>query len=120
MLASLGLPGLSGFVGEVLVFVGAFAVSPAAAAVATLVVVLSAAYMMWMYQRVVFGELSDFLKGIGHHLTDVTPQELLTLTPLVGLTILLGVAPGIVLDLVVAPINDVLAQVGGASVAVLP
>ncbi len=118
MLASLGLPGLGGFVGEFLVFLGTFAVSPLAALVASFVVILSAAYLMWMYQRVVFGELSDFLKGLGHHLRDMTPQELVTLTPLVGLTILFGVAPGLVLDLITVPVDDVLARVAGPVVGI--
>ncbi|MBA3779217.1 MAG: NADH-quinone oxidoreductase subunit M [Chloroflexi bacterium] len=116
MLASLGLPGLSGFVGEFLVVLGTFDVMPGAAFVAMLVVVLSAAYLMWMFQRVVFGELSDFLRGIGHHLTDVTPVELLTLTPLVALTLLLGVFPGLILELLHGPVNDVIAAVSGGTV----
>ena len=62
--------------GEFLVFLGTFAVSPLAAAIATLVVILGAAYLLWMYQRVIFGELSDFLKGLGHHLTDMTRCEI--------------------------------------------
>src|SRR3990170_1210469 len=82
MLASVGLPGLAGFVGEFLVFLGTFAVSPIAAAVATTVMVLGAVYLLWMFQRVAFGPVSDFLKGVGQHLTDVTPMELVTLTPL--------------------------------------
>ncbi|MGI8703987.1 MAG: NADH-quinone oxidoreductase subunit M [Candidatus Limnocylindrales bacterium] len=116
MLASLGLPGLSGFVGEFLVVLGTFDVMPGAAFVAMLVVVLSAAYLMWMFQRVVFGELSDFLRGIGHHLTDVTPVELLTLTPLVALTLLLGVFPGLILELLHGLVNDVIAAVSGGTV----
>src|SRR5215210_5364813 len=72
MLASIGLPGLAGFVGEFLVFVGTFAVSPWAALIATIVMTIGAAYMMWLYQRLIFGEVSDFLKGLGQHLTDVT------------------------------------------------
>ena len=77
--ASGGLPGLSGFVGEFLVLVGAFQFSPWVAAIATVCMILAAAYLLWMYQRVVFGELSEFLKGLGHHLTDMTPTEILTL-----------------------------------------
>ncbi len=115
MLASLGLPGLTGFVGEFLVFLGTFAYSPIAAAVAVTVMILSAAYMMFMYQRIVFGELSVFLKGLGHHLTDMTRVELLTLTPLVALTVIFGVAPGILLDLIQMPVAEVLAQFGSAS-----
>jgi NADH-quinone oxidoreductase subunit M len=114
MLASLGLPGLAGFVGEFLVFLGTFAYSPIAAAVAVTVMILSAAYMMFMYQRIVFGELSVFLKGLGHHLTDMTRVELLTLTPLLALTVIFGVAPGILLDLIQMPVAEVLAQFGTA------
>ena len=67
----LGLPGLAGFVGEFLVFVGAFDYSPVVGRIAALAMMLGAAYLLWMYQRVVFGDLSDFLKGLGHHLTDM-------------------------------------------------
>ena len=80
--ASAGLPGLSGFVGEFLTLVGTFEVSPAAAAIAAVVMVLGAGYLLYMYGRVVFGEVSDFLKGLGDHLTDIEPVEILTLVPL--------------------------------------
>ncbi len=120
MLASLGLPGMAGFVGEFLVLLGTFDHSPIAAAVASVVVILAAGYLMWMYQRVVFGELSDFLKGVGHHLTDMDRRELVTLTPLVGLTLVLGVAPALVLDLIQMPVGEVLARVGGSLVGAAP
>src|SRR6188474_2710091 len=68
--ASAGLPGLSGFVGEFLSMVGTFLVSPAAAAVAAFAMILGAGYLLFMYQRVVFGEVSDFLERLGGHLTD--------------------------------------------------
>jgi NADH-quinone oxidoreductase subunit M len=120
MLASLGLPGLAGFVGEFLVFLGTFVYAPIAAAVATAVVILGAAYLMWMYQRVIFGELSDFLRGLGAHLTDMSRIELVTLTPLVALTLLLGLFPGLALNLVQGPVDQVLAAVGhAASVAAI-
>jgi NADH-quinone oxidoreductase subunit M len=98
--ASGGLPGLSGFVGEFLTLLGTFSVSPAAAAIATFVMILAAAYLLWMFQRVVFGEVSDFLKNLGHHLTDVRPVELFTLVPLATLVVVLGLFPGLVIDLV--------------------
>jgi NADH-quinone oxidoreductase subunit M len=97
--ASAGLPGLSGFVGEFLALVGAFAANPLLAAVAALVMILGAAYLLWMFQRVVFGELSPFLQGLGHHLTDMTPTEILTLVPLGGLVVVFGLFPGLLLDL---------------------
>jgi len=119
MLASLGLPGLSGFVGEFLVFLGTFAYAPIAAFFAAIVMIIGAAYLMWMYQRVVFGELSEFLASLGHHLTDITRVELLTLTPLVALTLLFGLFPGLILDLVNHPVDQILAGLGhGAAVAI--
>ncbi|HEV8516480.1 MAG TPA: NADH-quinone oxidoreductase subunit M [Candidatus Limnocylindrales bacterium] len=122
VLASLGLPGLGGFVGEFLVLVGAFAVSPIVAGIASLVVILAAAYLLWMYQRVVFGDLSAFLRGLGGHLHDMTPSEILTLAPLAALVIALGVAPGLVLELLHGPVDDVLRSVGASPppIALLP
>ncbi|MFN8520383.1 MAG: NADH-quinone oxidoreductase subunit M [Chloroflexota bacterium] len=121
MFASLGLPGLAGFVGEFLVFTGTFAVSPVAAAVATFVMVFAGVYLLWMYQRVAFGEVSDFLKGLGHHLTDMNRTEVLTLAPLFALSILFGLFPAVLLDLIQTPVTELLASVGGATVTgVLP
>src|SRR5438034_1384770 len=77
MLASLGLPGLSGFVGEFLVLVGTFAYNPVVAGVSTLVMILAAAYLLWMFQRVFFGELSEFLKAHLAQVTDLRPTEIL-------------------------------------------
>jgi NADH-quinone oxidoreductase subunit M len=101
--ASAGLPGLSGFVGEFLTLVGTFAANPLVAGVATLVMVLAAAYLLWMFQRVVFGEPSEFLKGLGHHLTDITASEILTLAPLAALVVVFGFFPGILLNLISTP-----------------
>jgi NADH-quinone oxidoreductase subunit M len=113
--ASAGLPGLSGFVGEFLSLVGAFLFNPAVAAVATFCMILAAAYLLWMYQRLFFGELSDFLKGLGHNLADMTPIEILTLAPLGALVVLFGVAPGLLLALVQGSVANVLADVGRGS-----
>jgi NADH-quinone oxidoreductase subunit M len=117
VLASLALPGLAGFVAEFLVIVGAFAFSPVVAAIAALAMMLGAAYLLWMYQRVIFGEVSDFLKGLGHHLTDMNRVEVLSLAPLVVLTLAFGVYPGLLLELWQAPVSDVLAQFAPGTVA---
>jgi len=98
--ASAGLPGLSGFVGEFLTLVGTFEVNPGAAAIAALVMILGAGYLLYMYGRIVFGEVSDFLAGLGDHLTDMEPVEILTLVPLGALVVVFGVQPGLLLDLV--------------------
>jgi NADH-quinone oxidoreductase subunit M len=117
VLASLGLPGLAGFVGEFLVIVGAFDYFPWVAAVTALAMMLGAAYLLFMYQRVVFGDLSDFLKGLGQHLTDMTRTEVVTLAPLVVLAVGFGVFPGLLLQLFQGPVSEFLARVGPAVLA---
>jgi NADH-quinone oxidoreductase subunit M len=117
VLASLGLPGLAGFVGEFLTIIGAFDFYPWVAAVAATAMMLGAAYLLYMYQRVVFGDLSDFLKGIGHHLTDMTRTEVVTLAPLVVLAIGFGLFPGLLLQLWQGPVTDFLAHVAPAALA---
>jgi NADH-quinone oxidoreductase subunit M len=104
VLASVGLPGLSGFVGEFLTLVGTFQVNPWAAAIATFVMILAAGYLLWMFQRVVLGEPSAFLLGLKHHLTDMTATEVLTLAPLAALVVVFGLFPGVLLDLVREPV----------------
>jgi NADH-quinone oxidoreductase subunit M len=106
--ASAGLPGLSGFVGEFLVFVGSFAYSPIVAGASTFVMIFSAGYLLWMFQRVFFGELSDFFKSHLAQLTDLRPTEILTLVPLGGLVIVFGLLPGLVLTLVQGTVTDLM------------
>jgi NADH-quinone oxidoreductase subunit M len=119
--ASAGLPLLSGFVGEFLVLVGAFVFSPIVAAIATFCMILAAGYLLWMYQRMVFGELSDFFRNLGDHLTDMTPTEILTLAPLGALIVVFGVFPSLILDLVAGSVTKVLDDVGSApSIAIAP
>ncbi len=121
MLASVGLPGLAGFVGEFLVFVGTFAVSPLAAAIAALVMVLGAVYLLWMFQRVAFGPMSEFLRSLGHHLSDLSAIEVLTLAPLAALTLVFGLFPGLLLDLIQGPVDTIIAGLAaGDPVAFLP
>src|SRR4051812_19372376 len=113
--ASVGLPGLSGFVGEFLALLGTFEAIPAAAVIATFVMIFAAGYLLWMYQRVVFGELSDFLRGLGHHLTDMRPVEALTLVPLGALVVIFGLFPGLILDLVNGSVQTTMAAVQQAA-----
>jgi NADH-quinone oxidoreductase subunit M len=89
-LANVGLPGTSGFVGEFLSLVGAFQVNTWAAVFATTGVILSAAYALWLYRRVIFGVLEKpELKAI----SDLNLREAAILLPLVAATIILGVYP---------------------------
>ncbi len=119
--ASAGLPALSGFVGEFLTLLGSFVVNPWVAAVATFVTILSAAYLLWMFQRVVLAEPSPFLLGLKHHLTDMTPTEILTLAPLAALVVVFGLFPGILLNLIKAPVASALSAAGaGTAIAVDP
>lgn len=121
VLASAGLPGLSGFVGEFLALLGTFAVNPWAAGIAALVMILGAAYLLWMFQRIFFGEPSAFLLGLRSHLSDMTPTEILTLAPLAALVVVFGLFPGILLDLIRGSVTSALdAVAAGSAITVEP
>jgi NADH-quinone oxidoreductase subunit M len=87
-LSSIGLPGLNGFVGEFLILLGTFGANPTYAAFAATGVILSAVYMLWMFQRVVWGEVSNPQNEL---LTDLNGRERLTLLPLLILIVWMGV-----------------------------
>jgi NADH-quinone oxidoreductase subunit M len=96
-MANVGLPGTSGFVGEFLTLMGVFQVNTWIAAVATTGVIFSAGYALWLYRRVVMGDLiKESLKTI----TDMTRRERVIFAPLVVMTLLLGVYPALVLDII--------------------
>ncbi|EDM31968.1 NADH dehydrogenase subunit M [Roseovarius sp. TM1035] len=95
-MANVGLPGTSGFVGEFLTLVGVFQVNTWVAAVATSGVILSAAYALWLYRRVVMG---DLIKESLRTITDMTKRERAIFAPLVVMTLLLGVYPRLVTDI---------------------
>ncbi|MGB1425737.1 MAG: proton-conducting transporter membrane subunit, partial [Paracoccaceae bacterium] len=96
-MANVGLPGTSGFVGEFLTLVGIFKVNTWVALFATSGVILSAAYALWLYRRVVMG---DLIKESLRSITDMSFRERVVFAPLVVMTILLGVYPALVLDLI--------------------
>ncbi|MDA8201369.1 MAG: NADH-quinone oxidoreductase subunit M [Chloroflexi bacterium] len=121
MLASGGLPGLSGFVGEFLVLIGTYAVSPVVAAISALVLILGATYLFYMFQQVVFVDLSEFLQGIRDHLHDMVPVEVVTLAPLAVLVLVFGLFPGALLDVIQGPVAGVLDHVShGVALSLLP
>ena len=95
-LANVGLPGTSGFVGEFLTLIGTFRVNNWVATLATLGTILSAAYMLWLYRKVIFGKLT---KPSLFHIKDIGWREMVVLAPLVILTIVFGVYPKPVLDI---------------------
>jgi NADH-quinone oxidoreductase subunit M len=96
-MANVGLPGTSGFVGEFLTFMGVFQVNTWVAFFAASGVVLSAAYALWLYRRVVMGELiKASLKGI----SDMDRREKAMMAPLVAATLILGVYPAFITDII--------------------
>ncbi len=96
-MANVGLPGTSGFIGEFLTLMGIFQVNTWVAAFATTGVILSAAYALWLYRRVVMGELvKEGLRSI----TDMTRREKAIFAPLIAMTLLLGVYPSLVTDII--------------------
>jgi len=96
-MANVGLPGTSGFIGEFLTLMGTFQKNTWVAAVAASGVIFSAGYALWLYRRVVFGDLiKESLKAI----TDMTSRERAIFAPLIVMTILLGVYPALVTDII--------------------
>ncbi len=96
-MGNVGLPGTSGFVGEFLTMVGVFQVNTWVAFFAATGVILSAAYALWLYRRVVFG---DLIKESLRTIDDMDRREKLIFAPLVVATILLGVYPALILDII--------------------
>jgi len=101
--AGLGLPGLCGFIGEVLVTLSSWNYSRVLAAVSAFTVILTAAYILWAIQRVYLG--AEYKGPHGDHLTPITPRELAIATPLVFFAILFGVAPQILFNYVTPTVN---------------
>jgi len=95
-LANIGLPGTTGFVGEFLTLIGTFRVNNWVATLAALGTILSAAYALWLYRKIIFGTLE---KPALFNIRDIGWREITIMTPLIVLTIVLGVYPKAVLDI---------------------
>src|SRR5206468_1822209 len=93
-LSSIGLPGLNGFVGEFLILLGAFRWDPKAAAFAASGVILSATYMLWMFQRVNYGTVTNEKNAT---LPDLQPREWFAIAPIVMAVVIMGVVPNLFL-----------------------
>jgi len=118
VLSSLGLPGLNGFVGEFLILVGAFQVNRPLAAVATTGIVFAAVYLLWMYQRAIFGEVT---RPENRRLPDLTAREWAILIPVLVLIVWIGVYPSVFTSPTEATVEALIAQVQSkASVALAP
>lgn len=105
--ASIGLPGLSGFVGEFLALLGTFLANRWVAVAATLGVILAAVYLLWAFQRVFTGEP----RGENLVLRDIKARELLTVVPLLALSLFIGLYPKPVLDRFEPSVNHVIAHI---------
>jgi len=101
-MGNVGLPGTSGFVGEILTMTGAYHVSTWTAIVAASGVILSATYALSLYRRVMFGEVTNSALA---SITDLNWRELVIFSPLILGTLLLGVQPGLVMDLTAASVD---------------
>jgi NADH-quinone oxidoreductase subunit M len=119
-LANVGLPGTSGFIGEFLALIGTFKVNIMVATFATLGVILSAAYALWLYRKMMFGPIT---RPSLAHILDLNRREIIVFAPLVILTILFGIYPKPVLDLssasVAALIENYQQALGAAKSAAL-
>ncbi len=104
-MANVGLPGTTGFIGEFLSLTGAFQANSWVALIATSGVVLSAAYALYLYRRVIFGVLD---KASLKNIADLTPREIAIFTPLVLLTIYYGVQPQAILSATQASVDNLI------------
>ena len=108
MLSSIGLPGLNGFVGEFLILLGTFFRSQRAAEVAVFGVVLGALYMMWAYERVMWGPIT---KKVNETIKDLSGREIAVMVPLIALILLMGLYPRPILTRMEPSINLLLDRV---------
>jgi NADH-quinone oxidoreductase subunit M len=104
-LANIGLPGTSGFVGEFLTMIGTFRVNTWVASLAALGTILSTAYMLWLYRKVIFGKLE---KASLAAIRDLGWREMVVFAPLIIITILIGVYPKPVLDFSAASVTQLI------------
>ncbi|SCX32649.1 NADH-quinone oxidoreductase subunit M [Mycolicibacterium fluoranthenivorans] len=107
-LASLALPGLAPFISEFLVLIGTFTQYPAVAVCAALALILSAVYILWMYQRIMTGPVSDSSRRVD----DLRPRELAVVAPLLAVLLGLGIYPKPLLDMVESTVAHTLTVVG--------
>ena len=115
-LSSIGLPGLNGFVGEFLILLGAFRTDPKLAAFAATGVILSATYMLWMFQRVNYGPVTNEKNA---NLADLQPREWVVIAPIIAVAILMGVLPNIFLRPIGPSVERTLNQIHQRASAVL-
>ena len=114
MLASVGLPGTSGFVGEFLILIGTFQVNTWVALLGATGVIIGAAYMLYLYRRVIFGELTkEDLKKI----LDVSPREIAVFAPLILIVFFMGIYPIPFLDVMHSSVENLIERYHSALAA---
>ncbi|MGE5893049.1 MAG: NADH-quinone oxidoreductase subunit M [bacterium] len=106
-LASIGLPGMNGFVGEFLIILGGFASNRLAGILAATGIIIGAAYMLWLYQKIFFVEVSKKVA----HLRDMDGREILTLLPMLVLVFWIGIYPNTFLSFMHTSVNHLLSKV---------
>jgi len=116
-LSSIGVPGTNGFVGEFLVLIGAFRTEPIFALIATTAVIISAAYLLWAIQRILFNPLD---KPENEHIPDLNRRELAVMIPLIACIVWLGVYPAPVLRRMEGAATKFVARVNGQSPVAQP
>jgi len=112
-LSSIGLPGLNGFVGEFLILLGAFRWDAKTAVFAATGVILSATYMLWMFQRVNYGAVTNEKNAA---LPDLQPREWCAIAPIVVAAVIMGVAPNLFLRSIEPSVERLISQVAPARV----
>jgi NADH-quinone oxidoreductase subunit M len=113
-LSSIALPGMNGFVGEFLILIGAFRWHPQLTAFAASGVILSAVYMLWMFQRVNYGPITN---EKNRSLPDLSPREWAQMIPTIAIAIVMGVVPGFFLRPTAPAVSRVVERVTGAKPA---
>lgn len=115
--ASIGLPTLNGFVGEFLILIGSYPTLPLYTVIAAVGVILAAVYLLWAYERVFTGKLTN---PANQGLSDLSVGETLVFVPIVALIILLGVYPKVALDVIEPSTDAVLARIEATTGYVAP
>ncbi|HEU4333134.1 MAG TPA: NADH-quinone oxidoreductase subunit M [Candidatus Eisenbacteria bacterium] len=113
-LSSLGLPGLNGFIGEFLILLGAFKMNPWIAGISATGVILGAVYLLWMFQRVMFGPVTNE-KNRG--LPDLTRREFWVMAPLLVFIVWIGVYPNTFLRFLDVPASELMERVSSRTIA---
>jgi NADH-quinone oxidoreductase subunit M len=109
-MSSIGLPGLNGFIGEFAILQGAFQAAPWLAVLATTGIILGAAYMLWLFQRAMFGPISE----VNTKMADLNAREIAYFVPLVIVAFWIGLYPKAMMDVLRAPVVKLVQQVNPA------